>query len=190
MLIWQSTTAQISPKDLIPRHNLGGLVEGKMVDYAISLTSLDLEEKIISALESESSATALSINHTFYTPLRSSPIAISIETKTPDRTRGEAKAQLAVWGTAHLERLRRFLEARKSPVDLPTLPLVHIAGVHWWLYYIRMDPKTGVTKMFGRYYLGDTKSLVDVYKLLCVIRCFAKWAVGAYRSWWDQCLAL
>ncbi|KAK7398601.1 hypothetical protein QQX98_012010 [Neonectria punicea] len=49
-----------------------------------------------------------SINHGTYQPRRYRPIAISIETKTPDGSGQEAKTQVSVWAAAYMDR-RRWL---------------------------------------------------------------------------------
>ncbi|EKG09469.1 hypothetical protein MPH_13489, partial [Macrophomina phaseolina MS6] len=131
--------------DLIPRHVSGGALEGKMVDYAMYLEpSPAMRERIREMLHSHarmepSTGVSSSINQTVYAPLRHRPIAVSIETKTPDGNESSAKAQLAVWAAAQLEHMRRL-----SPrMHLPTLPLVLISGVDWDVYYVRADEKVG-----------------------------------------------
>lgn len=161
-----------------------------MVDYAIHLDpTADMTARIKAALATEATAPGLrSVNHTLYEVLRHSPIAVSIETKTPAGNEDRGKAQLAVWGTAHLERLRRLRDCLGRHVRLPTLPLVYVEGLHWWLEFIAVDAATGAFTVFGRHYLGDTKSLVDIYRLVCCIRALAGWADTSFREWWDDLL--
>jgi hypothetical protein len=92
-----------------------------------------------------------SINQSEYAPLTLRPIAVSIETKTPDGSVQEGKAQLSIWAAAHFERLRSLAKAKrqgeqecvlddndveeKEEVISMPLPLVLISGSSWILYF-------------------------------------------------------
>lgn len=186
------TKADISPKDLIPRHSLGGNLQSKMVDYAIYLEQTeDMRDRARQALAKEAHSrpptdVPWSVNHTTYPPLRSRPIAVSIETKTPSGKYDEAVAQLAIWGAAHLARLNRLVPPGTS---LPTLPLVLVSGTEWNLYFISLDVSANKNKIFGSFCLGDTKSLLGVYRLLQSARLLADWADSSLREWWDSVLS-
>lgn len=187
------TKADISPKDLIPKHSLGGDLQSKMVDYAVCLElSEDLRDRARDMLAEEAqsrppSDVPWSINHTTYPPLRMRPIAVSIETKTPSGKYDEALAQLGIWGAAHLARLSRLVPAGTR---LPTLPLVLVSGTEWNLYFISLDALAGKNKTFGYFRLGDTASLLGAYRPLHGIRLLADWALSSLREWWVEVLPL
>lgn len=158
-----------------------------MVDFAVSLRPDDLLQRKIDTLLTKTDSTT--INHTAYAPLRSSPIAISIETKTPDGSESQTRAQLAVWGAAHLfrlDRLRALLPECKRPA-LPTLPLVLVSGVSWHLYFITL--RGGKVMMVGSHALGGTQTLLGAYKLLHAIQALAEWT-KALTNWWEALMKL
>lgn len=71
------TKAEISPKDLLPKHSLGGDMQGKMVDYAMFLEHSSEEQRhcnrdalMREAQRGAPSEIAWSVNHTTYAPLR------------------------------------------------------------------------------------------------------------------------
>ncbi|EOD47902.1 hypothetical protein UCRNP2_5351 [Neofusicoccum parvum UCRNP2] len=182
------TEAHIFPKDLVPRDSQGLLTESKLVDYCIFLRCPQLEPALLAALSAEQPLSVpQSANHTALVPLRYQPIAVSIETKTPSGNDDYARAQLAVWGSAHLERLRRLRRGARPP----TLPLLLVSGVDWDLYFVRAadDGPAGGVQMLGSHRLGDTKSVVSIYKLLAGLRALARWAETEYREWWRELLA-
>ncbi|GME39902.1 hypothetical protein GTA08_BOTSDO12605 [Neofusicoccum parvum] len=221
-VFWENVThARIYPRDLVPRIAASSPpVEAKMVDYAILIHPPDeMQSSLLSALRREAelqppgpAAPLLSLNHTDYAPIRTSPIAVSIATTATDGNESQAKAQLAVWGASHLarlDRLRRASAASASPQDgataeesdggecsngrgrlaqrlepLPVLPLVFVAGVHWDLYFLAMRDDRSVT-MVGSLRLGDTTSTLDIYKLLCGLRVLAEWA-ERLGAWWRR----
>src|SRR5205814_9912247 len=74
-----------------------------------------------------------SINQTDYTPLRLRPVAVSIETNTPDGMEREGKTQLCVWAAAHVLRVRSL--AGLDKVDI-TFPLVLVVGSTWTLFFL------------------------------------------------------
>jgi len=72
------------------------------------------------------------VNQTMYDPVRRQPIAISIETKTPDGSEQTAMVQLGVWVAAHFDRLRML--SHEDLVSL-TLPLLYVSGAEWFLLF-------------------------------------------------------
>ncbi|KAH7143420.1 hypothetical protein EDB81DRAFT_652809 [Dactylonectria macrodidyma] len=123
-----------------------------------------------------------SINHTSYQPVRDRPIAVSIETKTPEGSNQEAKAQLLAWTTAHLKRLRSLAGTSHSSfaVDV-TLPMISIRGGDWTLLFARDQPD-GVD-LIETFSVGSTKSLVSCYKVTAFLRHLGIWVQTVYREW-------
>ena len=155
----------------------------KTVDFAITLRP---EAPLQLQLGALTDATyPPTINHTAYPPLRRCPIAVSIQTKLPGRNENQARAQLAVWGAAHLLRLERMTEQVAPPgkrPPLPTLPLVLVSGVSWHLYFLAL--REGEVVMMGSHPLGETGTLLGAYKLLHGMRALADWSVTLVR-WWE-----
>jgi hypothetical protein len=126
-----STTARVVPS-LIPRHASGDILQSKIVDYTINLLPNDeMEDTILRLLEGQP-YDLQTINQTMCSHVRYLPIAISIETETPDTSEQEAKIQLAMWAAAHFNRLRTLLHENAV---LPTLPLLYVSGNWWYLHF-------------------------------------------------------
>jgi hypothetical protein len=103
-----------------------------MVDYTVNLVPNDEIYKQILLLIRNQPYGLQTINQTNYTPVRFRPIAISIETKTPNAPEEEAKVQLGIWVAAYFDRIRMF--SYEKPVTL-TLPLLYVSGAHWFLLF-------------------------------------------------------
>lgn len=170
-----------------------------MVDYAIALgPSPSLRQTLLAALDIESIITGAvqsqSVNQTAYPPLRLAPICVSIETKAPDGDQSQAKAQLAIWGAAHLRRLdclRKACMARAGEEAssalapaLPCLPMILVVGAYWDLYFLKMNDEGEIT-MIGNQSLGDTETLLGAYRLLHGLRTIAGSAMKL-ESWWNE----
>ncbi|KAJ9634087.1 hypothetical protein H2201_009118 [Coniosporium apollinis] len=116
------TTARIQPARLVPRHVSGNVLESKMVDYAIYLAP-DEEMRVVirDTLRLLQPKESQSINQTMYDSLRQRPIAISIETKTPNAPEEQVGVQLGVWVAAHFTRLHGLVttyRCRRCPCSL------------------------------------------------------------------------
>ncbi|KAL6400034.1 hypothetical protein AUP68_15725 [Ilyonectria robusta] len=119
---WDVTKAPMN-KLYLPRHGSGSDLQAKMVDFYICLGGNSTTAAIRHRLKK--AGDCYSINHSPYQPLRYRPIAISIETKTPDGSGQEAKTQVSVWAAAYMARLRALSGTSKSAMALGvTLPLV------------------------------------------------------------------
>ncbi|KAL1626716.1 hypothetical protein SLS54_002879 [Diplodia seriata] len=175
----------------------------KLVDYAIVLNpSAALQRTLPLALDRESAAASAtdapqSINPTHYAPLRLDPICVSIATAPPHGDVSQARARLAAWGAAHLRRLdalRRACSAGapdKPAPALPTLPVLLVVGAAWDLYFVRMADDDGamVVDVIGNQPVGDTKTLLGAYRLLCGLRGIAGWA-AAMEAWLEETTGL
>jgi hypothetical protein len=130
LLMLSSTTAH--PLEiLVPRHASGEIFKSEMVDYTINLRPDNEMENLIRLLLQSQPRGLQTINQSMYCPLRFSPIAISIETKTPDAPEQKAKIQLGMWAAAHFNRLSMF----STVLVLPTLPLLYVSGDQWFLLF-------------------------------------------------------
>ncbi|KAL1639127.1 hypothetical protein SLS58_008214 [Diplodia intermedia] len=176
----------------------------KLVDYAIVLNpSAVLQRALPLALDRESAAAPAtdappqqqSVNPTPY-PL--DPICVSIATAPPRGDVSQTRARLAAWGAAHLRRLAALRRACSAGAPepapaLPTLPVVLVVGAAWDLYFVRMaaddDDDAGVVDVIGNQPVGDTKTLLGAYRLLCGLRGIAGWA-AAMEAWLEETTGL
>ncbi len=126
----------------------GKILESKMVDYAIALDcDNETQKEIIETLKDEP-PDAASINHTMYSCLRHRPIAISIETKTPDGSTEEAHVQLLLWATAHFNRLRGLrIRAASKDARLIDLPMLHVHGADWFALFAVDQVSDGIVSV-------------------------------------------
>lgn len=130
------TTARVL-RGLVPENIYGETLKKKMVDYAITLGDPFITEADISGrLGSCYGRLRRTINPSDYSPLCYDPIAVSIETKSPDGSEQDAKVQLSVWVSAHFNRLRDLLPTTlaRAPVSI-TLPLLFVSGESWNLLF-------------------------------------------------------
>ena len=126
-----STTASIV-QSLIPRHISEDIFKSKMVDFTINLQLNDEMDSLVRLLLQRQPSGLQTINQTEYGPVRFQPIAISIETKTPDASEQEARIQLGIWVTAYFNRIRTLSH---DNLVLLTLPLLYVSGAHWFLLF-------------------------------------------------------
>ncbi|KAL6362264.1 hypothetical protein LRP88_04342 [Fusarium phalaenopsidis] len=169
-------------KPYLSRHISGVDMQSKMVDFCICLAGDDIITASQRRLKTASDSN--SINHRSYQPIRDRPIAISIETKTLEGSSQEAKAQLSIWASAHLKRLRSL--AGKSSANTShavgiTLPALSITGGDWTLLFVK-DGISGV-EVIETLSVGNTKSLVGSYKLVSVLRQLGLWVQTTFRPW-------
>jgi hypothetical protein len=126
-----STTARIVPS-LVPRRASGDILVSKLVNYTINLLPDEEMDSVIRLLLQSQPVNLETINQTMYDPVRCQPIAISIETKTPNTPEQDAMIHLGVWVAAHFNRLRML--SHEDPVSL-TLPLLYVSGAYWFLLF-------------------------------------------------------
>jgi hypothetical protein len=189
-----STTASIV-KSLMPRHISGDVFKSKMIDFTINLIPNGETDDLIRRLLRYQPPDLQTINQTAYSPVRFEPIAISIETKTPDASQGEAKMQLGVWVAAHFNRLRML--SHEDPVSL-TLPLLYVSGTQWFLLFacdsaqqivccflicLACQLLTFQQELLGKLFVGDTDTIVGCYKLLVTLRCLCGWVTTTFKDW-------
>lgn len=176
---WDVTRALIN-KPYLTKHGTGPSLQAKMVDFCIALGGTEITIPVRQKLKT--CKDYHSINHTSYQALRDRPIGVSIETKTPEGSDQQAKAQLSVWSTSHLKRLRTLavMVGTNEVLDL-TLPVVTVYGSEWNLYFIRdCDDKVELIEAIS---IGNTKSLVGCYKVVAFIRELANWTIQVYEPW-------
>lgn len=150
---WDVTIAR-PHRAFLPIGASGDTLEAKMVDFCLTVSDESITSSSRRTLQhlSTTSNNILnrSINHTEYAPLILRPISVSIETKTPDGSVQEGKAQLAIWAAAHFNRLRTLMAMKQTvsgdglPVVSSGLPLLLISGSVWTLLFAIDKPNSMV----------------------------------------------
>ncbi|KAL6416288.1 hypothetical protein AUP68_00505 [Ilyonectria robusta] len=150
-----------------------------MVDFCITLDGEAIKDRVIMQLKMSNQS---SISHAEYRPLRFRPIAASIETKTPAGSTETARAQLAVWASSHIARLRELAATsdKASELDI-SLPLISIQGAAWDLFFAVDHANSVEIVRIGP--IGNTMSIMSCYKLLAVLRWLTVWINGTFREW-------
>lgn len=130
-------------------------------------------------------------NHTTTTDLRSTPIASSIETKAPNKSWTDGKAQLAIWTAALHQRLRMLRKPGKPEGDfqIPAMPLLVAQGHDWHLLIVSRQTQSGdevETIIWQKIDVGSTRNCFDTYKLLATLHMVADWAYTIWRPWFHE----
>ena len=114
------------------------MLQTKRVDYVIALDDVQVRseaEQHVRVLVGSGSAVE-SINHVDHAFLRSRPISVSIETKTPDGGEQHGRVQLGIWGASHIMRLRAAMGDRAEQREPLALPLVLVVGNKWLVFFL------------------------------------------------------
>ena len=182
-------------RELLPTGIAGSLVGDKMVDFAITFANLEHDEpevhKRIRKLAANQADQLFTINQSSYGPLCHRPLAVSIETKASSGSEDDAKDQLLAWTSAWLTRMRRLLDPRSvgladKDVIMGKLSFpVIIVQCNLWRLYLVQDTADAVT-MYNTVPLGDTHSILGIYKLLASLRRLTDWARGPFWTWFKE----
>ncbi|KAL9124350.1 MAG: hypothetical protein Q9217_006311 [Psora testacea] len=181
------TTASISDKSLLPYFKAIPL-QSKLVDYAIILDpDSTLKDRIVARLSATQSSTKATsgINAAAAEWIRFRPVAVSIETKRESNHDDTAVLQLGMWTISHFLNLQRLLGDRKALEDLPVLPILSIAG-HSWRLMLASIAAGQKLELIGYTVLGDTVSLVGIYKIIASLRSLGRWVNEVYRPWFED----
>ncbi|PSN58778.1 hypothetical protein BS50DRAFT_509817 [Corynespora cassiicola Philippines] len=152
-----------------------------MIDYAINLgPPLFSEDQVITRLATSLPPLQRTINPSDYSPLCYNPVAISIETKSPDGSKENGEVQLSVWAMAYFNRLRTLTQ---DPVSI-TLPLILVSDEHWKLMFAR-DLENAI-EIIDAVDFGDTRDIIGCYKILAALRLLCGWAEEIFLGWFSD----
>jgi len=190
-----ATTAQIARGAMPPttRNDGRDVSQGKMIDIAVVLrpgADTPLAAAIHAALGamppagSGPDSSFESVNQTMYTPLRFCPTAVSVETKTLSADVEAGRVQLGVWVAAWHRRMEAFRTPASAGVSIVTLPLLLITGHDWKLMFA--CDRGDAIEIVGGVDIGNTSGLVDLYRLVAVLRAVARWVQGPYARWMEE----
>ncbi|KAK0643312.1 hypothetical protein B0T16DRAFT_179710 [Cercophora newfieldiana] len=183
-------------RELLPKSLAVEESEAKLVDLSINVRP-EMEPAVaehIRLLLAAEPVALRTINQSLYKLLCWRPSAVCIETKgaaSGGANELEARSQLLQWTSAWLTRMRRFLSARsvdqiEADATMAKLgfPVIIVSCSAWHLYLIK-DTSAAVT-MYSILELGDTHSVLGIYKLLSSLQRLAEWAKGPFWSWFKQ----
>lgn len=183
---WSRKTASIDPKSLaseaLPR---------RVIDYAIVLVPDEMISRAWKKLRPLPGAGIKSWNHTTTNDLRSNPIASSVETKAPNKSWTDGKAQLAIWTAALHKRLFLLQKPGQGDLQIPAMPLLIAQGHDWHLLIVSRQPQSddeagSETIIWQKMDVGSTRCCFDAYKLLAVLHVVADWAYTVWRPWFRE----
>lgn len=148
-----------------------------MIDYCICIEPEESspQYRVIESLCKD--RPGKSINHTDWADLAKYPIAISIETKGPSIGYETALLQVATWHSAQWRSLHWTQQDSTSayPRKIEFLPGIIVMQHHWWFVATALN-EDGKAQTFERLLLGDTESILGVYKLSMALQKLAEWA--------------
>ncbi|EJT79564.1 hypothetical protein GGTG_04649 [Gaeumannomyces tritici R3-111a-1] len=124
------------------------------------------------------------VNHTDFSPLLESPIAVSIKAKRADGpgTR-DAQRQLGIWQVSHWV----YLESMASSMDgLDFLPSIHVVGHKW--EFTAFSMKDGTPRLWAGFPIGDTTTVFGVYRIIWCLRRLARYSVEKYWPWFNKAI--
>ncbi|KAL9016619.1 MAG: hypothetical protein Q9185_006031 [Variospora sp. 1 TL-2023] len=180
-------TASIDPPELANQK-----LPKRVVDYAIVLQPNQAIENAWEKLQPIGTASIKSWNHTTSAEIRSTPITISIETKAPNKSWTDGKAQIAIWTAALHKRLSMLQQPGQGSLDIPAMPLLIVQGHDWYLFVVSQQQQPSVpekkkrkitTVIWQKIDIGNTRNCFDAYKLLSVLHLVMDWAYRVWRPW-------
>ncbi|KAJ1323292.1 PD-(D/E)XK nuclease superfamily [Microdochium nivale] len=134
---------------------------------------------------SGSSSNRPTINQSAYYPIHDRPLAISIETKTPDAGEGDALTQLAIWISCGHRKLHQLMGPSSETSRLPSLPILRVVG-HTWTLAFAIDLGDRIALIDFPHDIGNTRTAFGTYRLLASMRRLVEWADGSYREWFGS----
>ncbi len=158
------TTARVI-KELVPGNKYGEILKQKMIDYAITLgPPLISECQIVARLAASPRPFHRTISPSDYSPLCYNPIAINVETKSPNGGKEHGEVQLSIWVMAYFNRLRILTQ---NPVPI-TLPLILVSDEHWKLLFA--SDLEGEIQIIDAVDFGTTADIIGCYAILKALR--------------------
>ncbi|RMZ66335.1 Methyltransferase type 11 [Pyrenophora seminiperda CCB06] len=185
------TSARPNPH-LVPKTGFND-TESKLVDYALLCDESLIPSRLVEQVLADSRNEIDSINHTSASvqSLRQDPIAVSIETKTPNGSESAALTQLSLWAATHFNRLRTLLPPSKRDVVSMPLPLIMAVGGRYSLFFaIDGAIEEGISITGGETAYGDCATLEGCYQVLAGLLLVGTWVKEVWVPWFvRECLA-
>lgn len=176
-----SKTATIDPPDLADEK-----LPKRVVDYAIVLQPDVVMSQAWRKLQPIKKAGVKSWNHTTSSNVRSTPIAVNVETKAPNKSWTDGKAQLGIWTTALHKRLSTLQKPGQERLKIPAMPLLVAQGHDWHMLILSQQTRFSnqlTTVIWQKIDIGNTRNCFDAYKLISVLHLVMDWAHTVWRPW-------
>ncbi|KAL9103338.1 MAG: hypothetical protein Q9163_001604 [Psora crenata] len=167
----------------------------RVVDYGIVLVPDDRIKKAYQQLQPLAPAIVKSWNHTTADDVRQTPIAVNIETKSPNKSWTDGKSQLAIWTHAFFKRLQKLVRNEAAAtLPIPAMPLVIAQGHDWHLLIVSFQPsaeqRKSKTVIWQKIDIGNTRNCFDIHKVIAVLQLLMQWAETTWRPWFHSLLDL
>ncbi|TLD05463.1 uncharacterized protein PgNI_10034 [Pyricularia grisea] len=165
------------------------VTRGKMIDLAIALNETKKTPLGASIEQTIQKSGQVSVNHTSHGPLRLRPMGIPIETKV-STSADEGRTQLSIWTAGWFARMEAWVSEKRAAnpgtkVRVPsTIPVILITEHDWKLSYI--CDRTEDFQFVYEVSIGSTKSLLELYKLMAVLRDLTYWVDVELRSFFEE----
>lgn len=173
----------------------GQAAKSKMVDFAIYVEEAP---ELIDGMKTTAArhlSIPTSFNQTFDPPLRTTPIAVSIETKKPGIEWDTAIVQVGIWVAAQFTKLEQLLGDSGHTIDnarlsMPFLPLFVVQG-HDWSFFAATREPDGQTRIWSKIIVGSTIVPLGVYQIVATLCLLSKWSSEVFKPWfWKYVLGL
>ena len=179
-------TATIDPKDLTSK-----TLPKRVIDYSFVLKPDTKIKRAWEDLQPLPGVGVKSWNNTTRNDVRRDPIAISVETKAPNRSWTDGKPQVGIWIGSLLKRLRMLPEydrgnpAVSRDLKIPAIPLVIAQGHDWHLLIVSQtsDRAHQRTTIWQKIDMGSTRNCFDAYKVVAILLYLVNWAEKTWRPW-------
>lgn len=175
----------------MPRNAVNGdLFSARLVDFALTLEPEGPDQAAITHLLASQATPLRYLNQTTYGPLRFRPGPIAIETKAAAASE-TGESQLAIWTKAWRTRMGLL-----GATHIPFQPLVRVYDHVWVVLFawdddnatdaLAQDEKGDRLVLLGELQIGDTRSILGVYKILKAIRQLATWLESDFYKWFSH----
>ncbi|KAJ9130074.1 hypothetical protein NKR23_g12358 [Pleurostoma richardsiae] len=173
----------------IIKEYLPASTDSKLVDFAIYLrpsfsdVASDRTEAAEALRNLRSAAPELSANHTDMEPLKEGPITVSVETKRSGDGADKAELQIGTWQAAQWKMLAQQTERVGGSLQgLPFLPCLIIHGHDW--NFAATSREGTKTVLWVQRPLGNTKSILGIYKVLYSLQLLLRWSRDEFWPWY------
>ncbi|KAL8371770.1 hypothetical protein RB595_001527 [Gaeumannomyces hyphopodioides] len=168
----------------------GAVATGKLVDFALVLSESSMTP-LGSAISKQNAGALLdekSINQSTYTPLTFRPLGVSIETKARQGSVDEGHVQLGLWTAAWFARVQKMV-SDKPTEGMPTaVPVILVHETFWRLSFV--CDRGSTFDFVGNMVIGDTETLLGLYKLLAALRVLIQWMDTKLRVFFEDLIGV
>ncbi|MCJ1312410.1 hypothetical protein MMC25_006084 [Agyrium rufum] len=153
--------------------------ESRLVDFAVNLIPQSVSKDSISNWLGSQPEHLRTVNQSLYAPLSWHPTMITIAVKVGG-SETEARVQIAIWLSAWHKRIAQLGgEPGRTIISVPVI----IVMTHFWTLYFAIDRGSKIDILQFTESIGDTLSLVKIYRILAVLRRLGEWGLKTFEPW-------